>query len=213
MAEMIEKIPLFPLSIVLFPGSFYPLHIFEDKYKELINTCIQESTYFGINLVNSNKMFNVGCTAKVAKVLVKFDDGRMDIMISGGRRYALQTLHEQEKTYLTAHVEYFDDNDTTPIDPQLFDECVEMYNKVMEVIYNGEGELFLQHTYAGEANLSFLMAQKAGLQANQKQDLLEMRSENERLTYLHTHLSGVIPRIKEAEQIQKLISMDGYFRP
>jgi len=213
MAELIEKIPLFPLGIVLFPGSFYPLHIFEEKYKTLVNKCINENTYFGVNLINSDKMFNVGCTAKIAKVLAKFDDGRMDVMISGGRRYSMHSVNEHEKPYYTANVEYFDDIDSTQIDPDLFDECVGMYNKVMEVIYNGEGELFLQHTYAGEANLSFLMAQKAGLTINQKQDILEMRSENQRLKYLHSHLGSVIPKIREAEQIQKVISMDGYFRP
>lgn len=213
MSSITEKIGIFPLGLVMFPGSFLQLHIFEERYKELINFSLNQNSYFGINLVDSSRLHNVGCTARVVEVLNRYDDGRLDIVVAGGRRYVLNQVFEQEKAYYTANVEYFDDNNIGEIDANLFDECVEMYNKIIEVVFHGDGELTLQHSPAGEANLSFLMAQKAGLSLEQKQELLEMRDENQRLTFLHRHMKEILPKIQQAEHIQRVVMSDGYFVP
>ena len=211
MTSLTEKIGLFPLNMVLFPASYMPLHIFEDRYKELINTCLVNKTYFGINLVLENNMSRVGATARVVELLHKYDDGRMDVVISGGRRYQLLSVDDKEKSFLTGTVEYFDDNDPALINDNLFDECVTMYNKIVDVVFHGEGELTLQHSAGANSNFSFLMAQKAGLQLQQKQSLLEMRDENSRLEYLFHHLQELLPKINQAEQVQNVIKADGYF--
>ena len=82
-------IGIFPLNIVLFPGSSYPLHIFEGRYKQLIGEVVAARGEFGINLVlvEDGKMFQVGCGAKVSEVVRTYDDGKMDIIVSGTERY------------------------------------------------------------------------------------------------------------------------------
>ena len=188
-----------------------PLHIFEDRYKELINTCLEKNIYFGINLVLENNMCRVGCTARVVDVLHRYDDGRMDIVVAGGRRYQTNAVDENENSFLTANVDYFDDNEPQLLNENLFDECVTMYNKIIEVVFHDEGELMLQHAAGVNSNFSFLMAQKAGLQLQQKQSLLEMRDENSRLEFLYRHMQEILPKINQAEQVQSVIKSDGYF--
>ena len=206
-----EKIGLFPLNMVLFPTSVIPLHIFEDRYKELINKCLKDRSYFGINLVIESSLSRVGCTARVVEKLHEYDDGKMDIVVSGGRRYHLHSVDEKEQAYLVGHVEYFDDDPPSLLNENLFDECVTMYNKIVEVVFNGDGELALQHSAGSNYNFSFLMAQKAGLQLQQKQALLEMVDENSRLEFLYHHFQDLLPKINQAEQIQTVIKSDGYF--
>ena len=71
-------LPLFPLQVVLFPNSVLPLHIFEDRYKQLINECMAEKQEFGISLVQDNQVAKLGCTAIITQIMKKYDDERMD---------------------------------------------------------------------------------------------------------------------------------------
>src|SRR5688500_12004314 len=111
-------IGLFPLNIVLFPGSSYPLHIFESRYKLLIRESIDSNNEFGINLVESGRMSDIGCRATVTTVFREYDDGRMDIVVTGTERYTVASYRSDEKIYLVADVEPLLDNEPKP-DPQL----------------------------------------------------------------------------------------------
>ena len=92
-------IPLFPLNVVLLPANILPLHIFEDRYKEMIGEAIANQTEFGMVQAAERGILNLGCTASVLQVLEKYPDGRMDIVCAGQRRFEVLYLHNQ-KSYL-----------------------------------------------------------------------------------------------------------------
>src|SRR5512147_621762 len=94
-----ELLPLFPLQVVVFPRTSLPLHIFEDRYKEMIGEAIRENSEFGIVLAREDGIVNAGCTVVVDKVVKSYPDGRMDVLTSGRRRFEVLSLDE-EKEYL-----------------------------------------------------------------------------------------------------------------
>jgi len=203
------NIGLFPLSIVLFPNSFYNLHIFEERYKKLIKDSLNNDTIFGINFVFNTKMYDVGCTAIVDKVLKEYEDGKIDIMVKGVERYYLEKFIEGERTYYTGDVKTFDDGNEY-IDPNLAIECIEQFNEMISNIKIASiGTLSMSN--ASDKYLSFLIAQKAGFTGLQKQELLEMTSETKRLLFIKSHLKNILPNLKKAEQIDRVIMNDGYF--
>ena len=101
-------LPLFPLKVVLFPRTEIPLHIFEERYKEMIGECLEQRSEFGIVLLLDEGLASIGCTAAVKQVIRKFEDGRMDILVRGQRRFELAQL-DQEKSYLRGEAQFFDD--------------------------------------------------------------------------------------------------------
>ncbi|HEY2013706.1 MAG TPA: LON peptidase substrate-binding domain-containing protein, partial [Bryobacteraceae bacterium] len=103
-------IPLFPLQVVVFPRTQLPLHIFEDRYKEMVGAAIEESSEFGIVLAREDGIVNAGCTVVVEKVVERYPDGRMDIVTRGQRRFEIVGLNE-DKDYLQGEVTFFDDED------------------------------------------------------------------------------------------------------
>src|SRR5438046_6307691 len=105
--------PLFPLHVVLFPGEQLPLHIFEERYKEMIGEALREHTEFGVVLASEKGIVNTGCTATVDQVLREYPDGRMDILTRGRRRFEILLLND-ERTFLRGAVEFFDDDEPEP---------------------------------------------------------------------------------------------------
>src|SRR5215213_336699 len=89
MTERIERFPLFPLGIVLLPSEVVPLHIFEERYKLMIGECIDSDGEFGIVWLSDDRLHETGCTARVTQVLDRFDDGRMNVLVTGGRPFRL----------------------------------------------------------------------------------------------------------------------------
>ncbi len=204
-------IGLFPLNIVLFPGSSYPLNIFESRYKVLINESLDAKKEFGINLVDGGKMFQAGCMAQVTEVIQTYDDGRMDIIVTGTDRYTVTTFHTEEAPYLTAETEMFDDEAPKP-EYGLLESTISSYNQLVESVY-GEAEDLLDPSDWIAGGASFRMAQKSGLELAVRQQLLEMRSENDRLAILNHYLNEILPKIKEVEKFQMIVRNDGYVKP
>src|SRR3990170_5299180 len=102
-----NRIPLFPLDLVLFPGVSLPLHIFEPRYKLMTQHCLDERLEFGVILTRSDGIAPVGCTAEIAELVKRYPDGRMDILTMGRSRYRIQEVFE-EKPYLEGQIEYVD---------------------------------------------------------------------------------------------------------
>ncbi len=122
-----ELLPLFPLQVVLFPRTALPLHIFEERYKQMIADVQRGHTEFGVVLAGEKGIVNTGCTATVEKVLKKYPDGRMDLISLGRRRFEIILLND-EKPYLRGAVEYFDDEATDPIPPEVNKRVIDSYN-------------------------------------------------------------------------------------
>lgn len=176
-----------------------------------MNDSLDKSKPFGINLVNSSKMSEIGCTAEVTDVLKRYNDGKMDIVVMGKERYKLNTFTDGATPYYLAEVNYFDD-ENFDINQRLLHDTVELFNEISKHIKSVEISpikmLDLNTKYP-----SFFIAQKSGLMPYQKQDLLELLDENKRLEYLGEHLRKLLPVIKDAESLEKIIKYDGYLKP
>src|SRR5271154_2404929 len=103
-----KRIPLFPLDVVLMPGSELPLHIFEPRYKVMIARCLDEKLEFGMILAANQALAGVGCTAEIVQKLRDYPDGRMDILTKGRAVFHLTDLLD-EKDYYEGSVEYVAD--------------------------------------------------------------------------------------------------------
>ncbi|HEX4748137.1 MAG TPA: LON peptidase substrate-binding domain-containing protein [Bryobacteraceae bacterium] len=173
-----QLIPLFPLSLVLLPAMPLPLHIFEERYKEMMSDIISSEGEFGVVLVKDEGIVNIGCTASVVNVMHKYPDGRMDLIAAGQRRFTIESLDE-DKSYLRAHVTFFEDEDMRSIPTDLQFRADATYRKLMAV----ERPSVKPDTAAGSARLSFQIGQLIS-DVDKRQTVLSLRSEVERLEYL-----------------------------
>jgi Lon protease-like protein len=202
-----ELLSLFPLQVVLFPHARLPLHIFEERYKVLVGECIKDDREFGVNLLREGEISGVGCSAVVVSVLKKYDDGQMDIVVEGKRRYRVRRTYQERAPYLVGHVEYLAPAAET-IDRRLADETIRLYNTLVNLVYREKVEEVEEGCLDSE--LSFLLAQKAGMDLLQRQQLLESSSEKQRLLMIKEYLTIVIPKLEQAGEIERIIRSDGY---
>lgn len=201
-------IPLFPLGLVLMPQLLLPLHIFEERYKLMISECLNAHTAFGIVFFNGNEICNIGCTARILRVLKRYDDGRMDIGTKGDKRFIIHELQE-EKPYLQARVEYFDD----VIEPEK-DELRGLAQKGISLLKQLDKLSHNQDTYHNVdiddlKSISFLIAGSEGFTYEEKQKFLEMTSTYQRLNKAVAALENLIQRMQLTAKIKKIIEGNG----
>ena len=206
-----KNIGIFPLSLVLFPESHYPLHIFEERYKNLIHDCLNLNVAFGITLSIESKIYDIGCTAKVVEIIREYEDGKMDVIVYGEKRFVMKKMKVGSRLYSEGEIEYFDDDNENEIaDLALLHECIDYYNKISEMVRSFEIKK-IDPDNIETKYFSYLIAQKAGMSLKQKQELLEIKSENKRLGILAKHLKEMLPMLKNAEKVNQLIKNDGYY--
>jgi ATP-dependent Lon protease len=205
------RIPVFPLGVVLFPQSRIPLHIFEDRYKRLIDEAVKDKSAFGINYVEEDRLHAVGCSARVIEVTERHPDGELDIVTEGERRYEVLEFEQNGPDQISfATVRWLDDEPEVR-DTELTGETIELFNELAEIAYKGVVDPLDEAIWNAEDRFpSFKIAQKSGLEAPQRQALLSVTSENERLTMLNKFLTQLLPKVKEFETFQTLIRNDGY---
>jgi Lon protease-like protein len=211
MAGGTTRIPLFPLGVVLFPTSRVPLHIFEERYKKLIEESLKHHSTFGINYVEEDKLHSIGCTAQIADVIKRYPDGKLDVITEGVRRYEIVKFEQGPENGLSyATIRWIEDVPEER-DKHLADEAIALFNELCEIAYKGTIDALDASMWKASDKLpSFAIAQKSGLEADQRQALLSITSENERLGILKNFLSQLLPRVKEIETINDLIRNDGY---
>ncbi|MDA1314440.1 MAG: LON peptidase substrate-binding domain-containing protein [Acidobacteria bacterium] len=198
---------LFPLQLVLFPGAGLPLHIFEPRYREMVGEAIERQSEFGVILAEGGKVCSVGCTAVVEEVTERFDDGRFNVATRGQRRFRALELN-RDKEYPRAGVEFIQDLDDEPADESLLMRAQEL---VAELVMELDIEAFMD-VAGDERQASFAMAAPLPLDAAFKQQLLELRSEKERMIALTEHLRTVLRRNKMTERMRKLAGTNGHTR-
>ncbi len=203
---IIRSLPLFPLGLVLYPHERLPLHIFEQRYKELARYCLKHDAPFGIVLFDEGEMARTGSTARIRKVLNRYEDGRMDILVEGEQRFRLGQLYSRE-SYITADVELMEEAEES-VDFALRERAITQHMKLLELA----GRTVRPTLYEDVDQLSFVLAQNAGLDTAQKQELLELPSENERIQYLIRHFRQLIPRIEQHEDTRRRIRSNGHFK-
>jgi ATP-dependent protease La (LON) substrate-binding domain len=128
---MARLLPLFPLQLVVFPGSAIPLHVFEDRYKEMVGEAEAAGTEFGIVLTRDGGIMNAGCTVVVESVLMRYPDGRFDVLTRGQRRFVIQSLN-QDKEYLRGEVDYYSDEDSETASPELRNQAILALQRMRE---------------------------------------------------------------------------------
>lgn len=183
-----------------------PLHIFEDRYKEMAGNAIRDSSEFGIVLARDRGIVNAGCTVTIEKVLEMYSDGRLDILTRGERRFEIEELNE-EKDYLQAEVSFFDDEDFEPPPEELRDEAVSNY-LALSTLGTPQSR---EEPDLKDPQLSFQLAQ--GLpDLDFLNTLLRQRSETGRLKELNHYLSEYIPRQRTIERMRELAPTNGFGR-
>jgi ATP-dependent Lon protease len=204
-----EILPLFPLNVVLFPQSQLPLHIFEDRYKTLISECITYDTVFGINLIHEQQIRTIGCTASVKEVTKRYEDGKMDIIVEGRRRYTLHNLVEAPHPYYSGRISWYEDV-AKHADDELRSRAVKLHNQFVTTVFNGAVEQVKMDDV--RKTRAFHLVQKSGLDLIQRQVFLSMNSENDRLNFLINHLESMLPLLVSKKKTEELAKNDGYIQ-
>jgi Lon protease-like protein len=203
------KIPLFPLGLVLLPDMRLPLHIFEERYKQMISECLAEGRPFGVVLFDGQSIHSVGCMARVDAVTKRYDDGRMDIMTRGGERFVIRELIE-ERAYMEARVFLFDDAEMiSPDDNQ--EEVIQTAKNLLKEM--ADVDVGFDLSDVGDRislkQLSFAIAALEGFSPAERQGVLEMTSPSERLKKGVQALSRIVARNRLTREIQKMIGGNG----
>lgn len=198
-----QLLPLFPLGVVLFPGTPLPLHIFEERYKLMISEAVRDLSEFGVVLAGQEGIVNAGCTARVEQVLKQYPDGRMDILSMGRRRFQVLELNE-ELPYLRGRIEYFDDEDGDPPEEQHVERAIRGFYALRHLEQNQN----LPEPRLNDPLLSFQLAQ-AVPDMNFRQTLLIVRSEAERIRQLADYLPSMAAKEREIGKFRELIPTNG----
>jgi len=196
-------IPLFPLDVVLFPGTPLPLHIFEPRYKEMIAECLSEHRTFGVVRVLEQGLAEVGCTAEIITVVKEYPDGRLDLVAEGRQRFELVRLN-QERSFVQAEVLMIHDEPGTS--PQADTSRVIQLHSELLAIAGAKQDL----SAADPSQLSFYLAGSLPLDLDFKQKLLALRSEAERVSLLINYLETIIPNLRRAATAREKAGGNGH---
>ena len=194
---------LFPLDLVLFPGTPLPLHIFEPRYKEMISECLEQKKRFGIVKAGEDGVADIGCTAEIVAVTKKHPDGKMDIVTEGRERFEVLEINE-ERLFLRGQVLYFHDEPGRPTDEQVA-HAVKLHSEIMA--FAEASQTLPDDT---ENQLSFHLAASLPLDLDFKQTLLAMRSEPERLDAVITAFESILPKLRRTVRVRQKAGGNGH---
>jgi len=205
---MTNFIPIFPLSIVVYPGENLNLHIFEPRYKQLINECFTENKGFGIPAMINNKLNEIGTLVKIKEIVTVHENGEMDITTEGVSVFRILEVIKSipDKLYSGAIVNY----------PQNHEDegKRELMQKVVNAIRELHRLLRISKDFKkpDEKLKAYDIAHHAGLSLQEEYELLSLFREEQRQEYLKRHLSKVLPVIAEMEVLKERVKQNGHFR-
>ena len=209
MTTDMARIPLFPLGVTVLPEMLLPLHIFEERYKQMIGACLAEDNPFGIVLFDGGSIRSMGCTARVVEVTKSYADGRMDILTRGEKRFLIHAVME-EKIYMEAEVSFFGDA-AEPPDPAIGETMAaarRLLQQTAALVSVAEPEALL--ALEDPVRLSFAIAALDGFAPDERQRFLEMTSAQDRLRKSVQALSRLLERLALNRKIKRLIGGNGH---
>ncbi|HEU4767121.1 MAG TPA: LON peptidase substrate-binding domain-containing protein [Pyrinomonadaceae bacterium] len=225
MSEAADKVrgiidlPVFPLPVVLFPGVPLPLHIFEPRYRQMLTDIRLSNNLFGVAYFDSSTSEleapaagHVGCVAEVTETQT-FPDGRSNILTLGIIRYRIESYVERDEPYLVARVSYFEDDDE---DEALLinsaREVAETFTRIAQAVrtLNDERSSLPDISNTEPQRLSFLVAAAMEIDAEVKQNLLELTSTSVRLERLRGMLSLAVKSYEERARMHELAKGNGH---
>lgn len=196
------EIGLFPLELVLLPTERVPLHIFEDRYKELIGECLARDGEFGLVFADQHGLREIGTLAGVAAVLERFDDGRLNILVEGRRRFRLLEL-TRGRSFHTGEIELVGDEEEEADDDDV-ERALEQFERLKELT---ESQVDDPDLDAGA--LSFQLAARVDFGAEVKQQLLEQRSEARRMHVIAELLENAVSTVAVEAEVRERASQNG----
>lgn len=205
MQAMTKDLALFPLNLVVFPTETLNLHIFEPRYKDLINDCLESGSTFAIPSYVLTKI-EYGTEVSIKEVVKRYEDGRMDIRVKGLREIRVVNFYNPWRDYEyaggTVEVITKDDEADETLRMRIVELCIELFEW-----------LHIQEEINMHAGISiYEVIHKIGLKAEEEYLLLQMRSEQQRQHYIVDHLDKLIPALKRAEMAKERIRMNGHFQ-
>jgi Lon protease-like protein len=201
-----DDIGLFPLGVVLLPTERIPLHVFEPRYRELIGECLAEHEEFGLVLGDDDSTRDVGTYARVTEVLNRFEDGRLDVVVEGTRRFEIVDRTDG-RSFQTAAVQPYDDV-ADPAGSADIDRAIALYQRLVELTGSD-----VDPPDAAAPALSFELASRFEFAPPLKQELLEQQSERRRLERLCEMLERATEVVERQHEIAALAATNGHAKP
>jgi Lon protease-like protein len=197
--------PLFPLGLVALPTETVPLHIFEDRYRTMIEECLAQDREFGIVWLSDDGLRPIGCACEVTEVLERLDDGRLNILTQGTRPFRV-IERQDELPYPAGTVEFLEDREEAP-ETEAVEAAHEAYAELVEQATDSRpdaSDLAGMGAYEMAATVDF------GLDA--KQGLLDLRSENARLKLVTRLFRAAVKRLEFVNRAQARARSNGKVR-
>jgi Lon protease-like protein len=197
-------LPLFPLDLVLLPGTPLPLHIFEPRYQEMISECLERSQHFGVVRGKNQDLAEIGCTAEILTVTKKYPDGRMDIVTEGRARFEVIQLN-QERSFLQAEVLYLQDDPEVASQEEMA-QAMKLHGEIMALA----GAAPEKSEEIDQGLLSFHLAGSLPLDLDFKQTLLGLKSEAERLRAIISFFDTILPTMRRTVHVRRKAGGNGH---
>jgi uncharacterized protein len=205
---MTNFIPVFPLGIVVYPGEIVNLHIFEPRYKQLVDECYSEDKPFGIPTVIENRLNEMGTMVRITELVKRYENGEMDIRTQGLRVFRMLELIKTvpDKLFSGAIVNY-PDNIEGPGNRPLMIKVINAMRELHTLL-----NITKEFHKPDEELASYDIAHHAGLSLEQEYELLGLLQEEQRQEYLKRHLGKVLPVIAEMETLKEKVKLNGHFK-
>ncbi len=200
-----DRIPLFPLNLVLFPGELLPLHIFEPRYQGMVRQCLEHQAPFGMLLAMQNGVVRVGCTAEVLDVVKRYEDGRMDILSVGREPFRVLELYDDDPL-LEGAIDYLDEQEGPPAGASTPKQLMEIYETCHTLLYSTLPKKFEE---CEPEVISYAVASSLPLDLLWKQQILELRSEQQRQERLLAYLREWAPHLQKIEALRSRAEGNG----
>jgi Lon protease-like protein len=204
---MTNFIPIFPLGIVVFPGEQLNLHIFEPRYKQLVNDCFAEKKPFGIPTVLKHGLSEIGTLVEIKEVVEVYEDGKLDIRTAGLQVFRILEVVKTvpDKLYSGAIVNYLDNDEKQHV--------VKMRNLLKSIrALHDTLKLSKDFKKPDQQLVSYDIAHHAALSLDEEQEFLSLLREDQRLEYLKRHIAKILPVVNEMEQLKEKIKLNGHFK-
>ncbi len=199
------QLPLFPLKSIFFPGETVPLHIFEDRYKQLIQDCRNEAITFGIPVYIYDQIA-FGTEVQLVEVVNSYEGGEMDVVCVGRQVFKILSFENEmgDKLYPGGNVEFLEGINDAADDLKIsvLDRIKALYD-LMDVPFTSMP--------LDKFNM-YILIHKIGLSYEQEYELLQMPKESDRLKFIHSHLLATIAVLKEVDRTKGAIKMNGDFK-
>ena len=200
-----ERIPLFPLNVVLFPGEQLPLHIFEPRYRRMVRECLDNKSPFGMLLALPNGVVRVGCTAEILEVLKRHEDGRMDIITVGRDPFRVLELFTDDPL-LEGQIDFLEDREISA-DPQGQKKLIDLYETCHTLLFADIPQNF---DSVAPGRLSYAVCAALPIDLLWKQQILELRSETDRVDRLLRYLQEWAPHLQQKNALRQRAGGNGH---